>query len=569
MNKRTVNNRTSHPNAQHTVKRLMLIGLGLLLCICTYAQFCINGIEPCFDQRTRSFLVSIPKSYWGRDFQATITLSKNSAWKQLTVNNQSIAQPVVFQLIQGNKSYPISVEVDGKINHYTLSFTFLPILHLSGDFNTNYSFGVVELMDQLQATQVMNAEIKWRGGSTNGPTKHKRNYKIKFIDEQGEKKNYSFFLLRKDNNWILDAGQVDMFRLRNLIAGKIWNDFATKPYYSVVESDVYTASRGEVVELFLNDRYDGIYNFCEPIDRKQLKLRKYNETSLQIHGGLWKATGWGYATFWNNPKQYDNSLPTWDVFELKYPKLDEVCPSDYSTLYNAIKFVYSSSPSEFSDHIAEYIDIPVFIDYYLFLNVLNAFDLSAKNVYWAVYDKQNHKTITPALWDMDCTVGQNYTNNPLHPDYVAWNANPFVPTYIGTRLLELNTDNFKNKLTNRYIQLRKGVFSYNNLANIYRHYYDLIHDSGATTREEERWSGDSDISFLTLNFEEELYYILDWLKHRLDFLDQYFADQYEMGIYASINDKCTINDKYTISGIKVDGLYKGITIIEGKKYLMK
>ena len=31
--------------------------------------------------------------------------------------------------------------------------------------------------------------------------------------------------MREDNNWIMDAGQIDLFRLRNRIATEIWNDF--------------------------------------------------------------------------------------------------------------------------------------------------------------------------------------------------------------------------------------------------------------------------------------------------------------------------------------------------------
>lgn len=563
MNKRGICHHTNNPGVLHSIQQFMLIGLGLLFCICTYAQFSINGIEPCYDQRTHSFLISIPQSYWGKDYQANIVLTRNSTWKHAIINHQIITQPVVFEHIQGGKSYPIRVESDGKVFSYTLSFTFLPIIHLIGDFNTVYSIGSVELQTPLQATQVMSAEIKWRGGSSNGPTKHKHNYKIKFIDEQGEKKDYSFFSLRNDNIWILDAGQVDLFRLRNLIAGKIWNSFATKPYYTVAESDVYTASRGEVVEMFLNDEYHGIYNFCEPIDRKQLKLRKYNESTSQIHGGLWKASGWGDATFYNNPKPYDNEQPIWGVFELKYPKLDDVSPSDYSTLYNAIKFVRTSSPSIFSEQIEEYIDMPVFIDYCLFVYVLNAFDLAGKNLYWAVYDKQHHKKITLALWDMDSTVGQNSTDDPLHPDYVSWDSKLVEPTYIYSRLMRLNVNNFKQKLVNRYIQLRQSAFSFDYLADIYYHYYDLIKNSGAASREELRWSGDSDIAFLQLNFEEELHYILDWLEHRLDYLDQYFAKQYNVDVFASINNK------FAISGMKVDRSYKGIIIIKGKKYLVK
>ena len=127
----------------------------------------------------------------------------------------------------------------------------------------------------------------------------------------------------------------------------------------------------------------------------------------------------------------------------------------------------------------------------------------------------------------------------------------------------MNVKGFKQKVINRYIQLRQSYFSFNYLANTYRHYYDLIKDSGAATREEQRWSGDSDISFQTLNFEEELSYITDWLDHRLEFLDKYFTDEYGVDIYASINDK------YAISGMKVDRTYKGIIIIKGKKYLVK
>ena len=414
MNKSGTCHHTKNLGVLHSIQLFMLIGLGLLFCICTYAQFSINGIEPCYDQRTHSFLISIPQSYWGKDYQANIVLTRNSTWKHAIINHQIITQPVVFEHIQGGKSYPIRVESNGKVFNYTLSFTFLPIVHLIGDFNTVYSIGSVELQNPLQATQVMSAEIKWRGGSSNGPTKHKHNYKIKFIDEQGEKKDYSFFSLRNDNIWILDAGQVDLFRLR----------------------------------------------------------RKYNESTSQIHGGLWKASGWGDATFYNNPKPYDNEQPTWGVFELKYPKLDDVSPSDYSTLYNAIKFVRTSSPSIFSEQIEEYIDMPVFIDFCLFVYVLNAFDLAGKNLYWAVYDKQHHKKITLALWDMDSTVGQNSTDDPLHPDYVAWDSKLVEPTYIYSRLMRLNVNNFKQKLVNRYIQLRQSAFSFDYLADIYYHYQE-------------------------------------------------------------------------------------------------
>ena len=53
---------------------------------------------------------------------------------------------------------------------------------------------------------------------------------------------------------------------------------------------------------------------------------------------------------------YDNSKETWGAFEVKYPELDDVEETDYSTLYNAIYFVANSSDEEFKNHIHEYFE---------------------------------------------------------------------------------------------------------------------------------------------------------------------------------------------------------------------
>ena len=138
----------------------------------------------------------------------------------------------------------------------------LPIIKLTGEFGYDYQEGIVSIIyPDGSSDNNLSARIKWRGGTTNAEGKHKRNYKIKFSED------HSFFEMRNDNNWILDAGQADVFRLRNRIATELWNDFATKPYYIDQEPKALSGVRGQVVEVYLNEEYRGIYCLTECMDR--------------------------------------------------------------------------------------------------------------------------------------------------------------------------------------------------------------------------------------------------------------------------------------------------------------
>ena len=338
------------------------------------------------------------------------------------------------------------------INTIMYAQNALPIIKLTGDFGYDYQEGTVSIIySDGSSDNNLSARIKWRGGTTNAEGKHKRNYKIKFSED------HSFFGMRNDNNWILDAGQADIFRLRNRIATELWNDFATKPYFIDQEPKALSGVRGQVVEVYLNEEYRGIYCLTECMDRKQMKLKKYDKDGT-IHGVLWKSTGFGSSGFNIVPDGYDNSQLIMDVFEAKYPEPgDDLPETDYSILWNAINFVVNSTDEEFSEHVSEYFDIPVIIDYYLFVNVLSALDNEGKNMYWAVYDQQNDKKITPAVWDLDLTVGSKYLDYYYDgfssPEFGKLNVLNII-----TRLEKNNVDNFNEKVLERYYSLRKTFF---------------------------------------------------------------------------------------------------------------
>ena len=358
-------------------------------------------------------------------------------------------------------------------------------------------------------------KAKWRGGSTNTVDKHKRNYKIKTLNEKGKKQEISLLGMREDNNWILDAGQVDLFRLRNRIATEIWNEFASKPYYASKEPKAKSGVAGKVVEVILNNEYRGIYSLTEAMDRKELKLKKYDDINQEFHGLLWKVSSWDKAQFQDIAEDYDNTKETWHAFETKYPDFEDINPTDYT-------------------HVAR------------------------------------DKKLTLAIWDLDASVGQDWhCSTPLHPEYVSPDTELGIKEAFNlyTRLSTLNVDNYNQKVSDRYHELRKTYFSEENLISKYQGYYNMLVKSGAASREENKWSEDSDIGGYPLNFKEEIEYIKNWITKRLNYLDTtQFPSSTGIQTVSHEKEKNKNMTTYNILGQKVNASYQGIKIIKGKKY---
>ena len=549
---------------------LYIIILCLAISIPSYAQFTINGKNIIYDKQNDTYMASIPEDAFGKDYEAIILLDIASDWSDLSIDGTQIAYSYTFKQVEGNKLYSIHARKGNKEINTKITFTFLPLLVLQGSFGYDYAQGSMSLYSSDATEPTLSLiKAKWRGGTTNTADKHKRNYKIKSLNFKGKGQDISLLGMREDNNWILDAGQIDLFRLRNRIATEVWNDFATKPYYASKEPKAKSGVTGKVVEVILNNEYRGIYSLTEAMDRKELKLKKYDDKNQEFHGQLWKVSSWDKAQFWEIDKDYDNTQETWHAFETKYPDIDDVNPTDYSPLYEAIDFVANSNDETFKNEVGDYFDIPVLIDYQLFQETLKPVDTNGKNMYWGIYDVAKSKKLTLAIWDLDASVGQDWhCSTPLHPDYVLPNTDLGVKDGFNLyhRLSSLNVDNYNEKVASRYQELRKTYFSEENLISRYQGYYDMLVKSGAASREECKWSKDSDIGGYPLNFKSEIEYIKNWIINRLNYLD---TNQFPISTNISeIHQKESLSPKttYNMLGQKVGASYQGFKIKNGKKF---
>ena len=188
-------------------------------------------------------------------------------------------------------------------------------------------------------------------------------------------------------------------------------------------------------------------------------------------------------------------------------------------------------------------------------------------MFWAVYDQTKNKMITPAVWDLDISMGarsaEQYDKDFSSPRYDGGDV-----LYLITRLKNLDVDNFNNKVRSRYAELRKTVFSIYSLQKRYEHYYDLLVTSGAAEREAEKWSMDSDILGDIIDFDSEIEYIKNWITQRIIYLDKKFLYYMNSSVKdVTAEQKSNEINIYTLQGQKIKTPQKGIFIMNGKKVI--
>ncbi|MBO4722093.1 MAG: CotH kinase family protein [Muribaculaceae bacterium] len=485
------------------------------------AQVIINGVRAFADEGSNMLLYSVPQSTFGSDFTARVQVDTASNWHNITVAGQPLTNnPITFSDVSGDKVYIVRAMKDGNQVVKRLMFTFLPIISIEGDMGYDFVDTHVTLMDPDGTTdEGMLAQVKWRGGYTNTEGRHKRNYSIKFIDENGDKQNRKLLGMRRDNHWKLDAGQVDLSRVRNRFATDLWLDMAREPYYYDQAPDVLLGARGKMVEVFAGGRYMGLYSLMESIDRKQLQVRKYDEDTHQIHGMIWNAAEWSKVAEFKQYVSYNNNSPNYSTFVVEYPDFEEVHPTHHEDLYNAVKFVATSDVSSYNAHAHEYFDMPVLIDYAIFIQFLIAVDNGVNNIYWAIYDREADKRLTLAAWDLDWSLGTNRDSL----DFRGGRAEPDHDLKFSSREFNMFKEPdciYHDDMIERYWQLRGTLLSERNLANRLNTLVNPLVESGAVAREETRWTGDSDINGLPLDIVGEKDYIIDWIHKRLSHLDR-------------------------------------------------
>ena len=496
-----------------------------------------DNIPLVYDKKSKTYYCSIPIEQMSSNFKKTIHFIPKKTTYKINIEKQEIVNGKEFSFSNViDKTFNLHISENNTVlQTVKLVFTGLPIVQLytgGNKWSNKFSSGQIKITEYSKDStgELLNADIRYRGATALSYSK--KSFAIKLKDKNKKNTDRNYFGLRNDNYWILDAMASDPSRIRNRLCTDLWNDFSADPYFKQEEKKMINGTRGQFVEVFLDNQYWGLYCMTERIDRKQLKLKKYQEETQNIRGVLYKSAQWSNSTQMGRMKggsnhsytipQYDNSSEKWDGYEVEYPELNDRELITWKPLYDVISFSVKSDNSTFKNHIKENIDFPVWLDYYLLMELIHAQDNHGKNIYFYMHDISKEKKLGLVPWDMDGTLGQNWDRTRTNPktNYINFLRNHYYGEHhIYRRLRETNVDNYNSLLKNRYNELKSSHFSKNNLIKRVDDYLELFTKSGAKKREQARWNGINNVS---IQLDTEISYIKKWISDRSDFLNSQY-----------------------------------------------
>jgi spore coat protein H len=345
--------------------------------------------------------------------------------------------------------------------------------------------------------------IEWRGNSALKYPKKSYDLEIWKDTVSRESRDLRFVDLREDDDWILNSLYNEPIKLRSYFSNKLWLEMAASRD-TLRERTGKAGIDAVYVEVFLNDRYEGVYLLSEQVDRKLLDVKKLQGDT--VRGLIYKAGSYAQGTTFKGIKTFNNAFPHWAGFEMDYPY--ENYDAHWEYLYEFVDLVVNSDDKKFASEIVEHLDLDNAIDYFIFINLLRATDNMGKNYFLACKDAGAPFYFVP--WDLDGVLGSIQDGKRIPT------TNDILSNGLFDRLLAENPANYRNKLTERWKALRSHNLETEKLMNDIRVIYDGLASNGLYDRDSQVWP-------MEVPAEDHLEYLLTWLINRLEFLDGYFG----------------------------------------------
>lgn len=326
-------------------------------------------------------------------------------------------------------------------------------------------------------------KIRGRGNST--WEARKKPYLLK-LD-----KPISLLNMTESRKWVLLANMTDNTSLRNAystyLSKNVWNSFLWTPNY-------------EFVFLFVNGRFDGLYQIYEKIEISSQKLDIAPEGFLVV-------------TNTRDTKPYNFKTEKGISFSLYDPK--NVEKQQFEKEKNYINFIETILFSEnFSNPTIgwrKYIDEDSLIDWYLLNEFTNNRDARFRDSCYMFYNPKDEKLHMGPIWDFDISMGNNHY--PENFKYDVWWIKEEALWY--KRLFEDKSFvlQLKSRWNEKYPELTKSVIWLKKYAETMKEFVQL-NDNIWQGIGHYQWPGAVDW-YKRKTVQDEYDYLFNWIEQRI------------------------------------------------------
>ena len=370
-----------------------------------------------------------------------------------------------------------------------------------------------------------NIGIEFRG---NSKSTEQNPYNFETRDVAGANLNVSLLGMPAENDWILLANYNDKTFIRNTLAFQLFRKMS------------HYAPRTQMVEVIINNEYQGIYLLAEKIKQDKGRVDISKLTNLDISGDnltggyIFKIDSYDLTNSWqsnytpiDHPEKvvhyvYDDPDATSLVTQQK-DYLKAAVNSFESVLYSA----------GFADKIIGYpawIKLNSFMDYFIVSEVSRNINAYKKNCfYFKNKDSKDNKFHSGPVWDFDSAWKNIDDCNPFNAlDGSGWsykiNDCSGIKTNSNGWIVRLLQDPaFADALKSRYFQMRNSYLSSGYLNNFIDSVKNLAGE--AQVRHYTKWNilsasvGTPEVDPQPSTYEGQVAKFKSWMQTRLTWLD--------------------------------------------------
>ncbi len=469
-----------------------------------------------YDEVTDSFMFSVKDVKNAEDYNPVFEIVMgNHQDYEIALLEDALSKEAIEQ----NEPVKLLVYSNEKFDEYNIYLTTLPIftLTLEGHLDDERPIsdrnqpGSMTLYDSKETIE-SDLYIRLRGASSRAFPKNQYRINLREFTIGGDEKlnHQSLLGLRTDDDYILYSPYNDPEKVRNTLSNNLWHDVMGEEN----RFDINTGAEGRYMELFINNRYWGLYTLMHPIDAKQVDLDiEKNAADSEIY----------YRSISNLDMEagdFETSTGAESAlgrFELREPDQPFGDSKQWAPLYEHL-MMQTKDKETVEEYLFNRTDMQNQINYYLFYMLTQATDNNFKNHNYISKLDGDTRIMLESPWDLDLTWGLRW--HPTDPRLAIVKGTPDLnhlptATLIHTAIQQEN-DKIIQMVKDKYAKLRANDWSEEALMARLDEYEADIYHSGAILRDKERWPDTA--------YNEKMSHLRNYLLERLKAMDDFIEN---------------------------------------------